>query len=93
MLHDEQKECKSEERKKLQSILEDHETLSYPYCKEGHKNMNNTMALMQWKASNGVMNKGFEQLWRITNLATQHMKQNQCFSFRVRDPDDTRLLQ
>ncbi|WVZ83355.1 hypothetical protein U9M48_030513 [Paspalum notatum var. saurae] len=36
--------------------------LLYPDCKEGHKKLRSTLELLQWKASNGVFDKGFNEL-------------------------------
>lgn len=66
MLYDEERECESEKvRKKLQRMLQDHKTLLYPDCNKEHKKLDNTLTLLQWRASNGVLDKGFEQLLKI----------------------------
>jgi hypothetical protein len=39
--------------------------LLYPNYEEGYKKLGTTMELMQWKAKNGVFNKGFEKLLKI----------------------------
>jgi len=50
-------------------MLEDHRTLLYPDYKEGHKKLRITLELLQWKVSNGVSDKGFnELLMLIKNL-------------------------
>ena len=48
------------ESKKFEKILESHRKILYPDCKQGHKNLGTTLEMLQWKAANGVSNKGFE---------------------------------
>ncbi|WVZ64046.1 hypothetical protein U9M48_013623 [Paspalum notatum var. saurae] len=63
MLHDTKEDCVNErDWKKLELMLEDHRTLLYPDCKEGHMKLRSTFELLQWKASNGVSDKGFNEL-------------------------------
>ena len=41
----------------------------YPDCKQGHKKLGTTLELLQWKASNGLSDKGFDELLKfIKNL-------------------------
>ena len=59
-LHNVQACCKSEtERLKFQKMLEDHRKLLYPNCENGLKKLGTTLELLQWKATNGVSDKGF----------------------------------
>jgi hypothetical protein len=37
----------------------------YPDCKQGRKKLDNTLELLQWKASNGLPNKGFKELLKL----------------------------
>jgi hypothetical protein len=46
-------------------MLEDHNKLLYPNCKDGKKKLGSTPELLQWKAKNGVSHKGFEQLLKM----------------------------
>ncbi|WVZ71432.1 hypothetical protein U9M48_020020 [Paspalum notatum var. saurae] len=63
MLHDAKEDCDNErDWKKLEHMLEDHRTLLYPDCKEGHKKLWGTSELLQWKVPNGVSDKGFNEL-------------------------------
>ncbi|WVZ75778.1 hypothetical protein U9M48_023810 [Paspalum notatum var. saurae] len=63
MLHDANEDCDNErDWKKLERMLEDHRTLLYPNYKEGHMKLHSTLELLQWKASNGVSDKGFNEL-------------------------------
>jgi hypothetical protein len=46
-------------------MLEDHRKLLYPTTEEGQKKLGTTLELLQWKAKNGVSDKGFGQLLAI----------------------------
>ena len=37
----------------------------YPDCKQGQKKLGTTLELLQWKASNGLSDKGFEELLKL----------------------------
>jgi hypothetical protein len=57
------------EHKKFQKMIEDHKKLLCPGCKEDHKKLHTTLDMLQWKATNGVSDKGFDDLLRmIKNL-------------------------
>ena len=43
-------------------MLEDHKKLLYPNCKDDNKKLGTTLELLQWKAENGVSDKGFGKL-------------------------------
>ena len=59
-LHNVQVDRESEmERLKFQKLLEDHRNLLYPDCQNGLKKLGTTLELLQWKATNGVSDKGF----------------------------------
>ncbi|WVZ64502.1 hypothetical protein U9M48_014005 [Paspalum notatum var. saurae] len=63
ILHDAKEDCDNErDWKKLERMLKDHRTLLYPDCKEGHMKLRSTLELLQWKASNGVSDKVFNEL-------------------------------
>ena len=58
--------CESQnERLKLERMLEDHRKLLYPNCEDGQKKLGTTLELLQWKAQNGLTDKGFESLLKI----------------------------
>ena len=46
-------------------MLEDHKKLLYPTCDAGQKKLGTTLELLQWKAKNGVSDKGFGELLKI----------------------------
>ena len=65
-LHNAQADCESEtERLKFQKMLEDHRKLLYPDCENGLKKLGTTLELLQWKATNGVSDKGFGELLKL----------------------------
>nr|AAX95198.1 transposon protein, putative, CACTA, En/Spm sub-class [Oryza sativa Japonica Group]ABA92288.1 transposon protein, putative, CACTA, En/Spm sub-class [Oryza sativa Japonica Group] len=70
MLQDAREDCESEkEAHKLDKMLEDHRTSLYPGCEQGHKKLDTTLELLQWKAKNGVSDKAFgDLLKRIKNI-------------------------
>src|SRR3990170_3922609 len=43
-------------------LQEDHKKLLYPNCEDDQKKLGTTLELLQWKAKNGVTDKGFEDL-------------------------------
>jgi hypothetical protein len=60
VIRDAQRERESEKEKiKFERMLEDHKKLLYPTCEAGQKKLGTTLELLQWKAKNGVSNKGF----------------------------------
>jgi len=50
---------------KFQKMLEDHKKLLYPNCKEGQMKLGTTLEMLQWKAGNGVTDKGFGELLKL----------------------------
>jgi hypothetical protein len=46
-------------------MLEDHNKLLYPNCEDGQKKLGSTLELLQWKAENGLSDKGFEKLLKM----------------------------
>ena len=62
VLVDSQRDC--ETLKELKKF-EDHKKLLYPDCKQGLKKLGTTLEMLQWKAANGVTDKGFEDLLGI----------------------------
>ena len=46
------------ESKKFEKMLEDHRKMLYPDCKQGLKKLDTTLEMLQWKAANGVSDKG-----------------------------------
>jgi hypothetical protein len=86
---DVQREYESEREKiKFERMLEDHKKLLYSTCEKGQKKLGTTLELLQWKAKNGVSDKGFGELLTIQNkmllkdneLPPLHTKQNRCFA-------------
>ena len=84
-----QADCESEtERLKFQKMLEDHRKLLYPDCENELKKLGTTLELLQWKATNGVSDKGFGELLKLikkyflrtTNYQPQRMKPNNLFA-------------
>ena len=66
MLREAEEVCETEkESRDLKRMLEDYRTLLYPDCKQGHKKLATTLELLQWKASNGLSDKGFEELLKL----------------------------
>jgi len=53
------------ELKKFEMMLDDHKKLLYPNCKQELKKLGTTLEILQWKAANGVTDKGFEELLGI----------------------------
>ena len=45
--------------------MEDYRTLLYPDCKQDQKKLGTTLELLQWKASNGLSDKGFDELLKL----------------------------
>ena len=63
---DAQRNCETNnERLKLERMLEDHNKLLYTNCEDGQKKLGTTLELLQWKAENGLSDKGFERLLNI----------------------------
>nr|CAH68044.1 B0103C08-B0602B01.1 [Oryza sativa] len=66
MLQDVREDCESEkEAHKLDKMLEDHRTSLYPGCEQGHKKLDTTLELLQWKSKNGVSDKAFSDLLKL----------------------------
>ena len=53
------------ESRDLKCMLEDYITLLSPDCKQGNKKLGTTLELLQWKASNGLSDKGFQELLKL----------------------------
>ena len=71
-LHNVRADCESEmERLKFQKMLEDHRKLLYPDCENGLKKLGTTLELLQWKATNGVSDKGFGELLKLVKKCFQ----------------------
>jgi hypothetical protein len=45
--------------------LEGYKTLLFPDCKQEHKKLGIALELLQWKASNGLSDKGFVELLKL----------------------------
>ena len=66
MLCEAKEVCETEkESRDLKRMLEDYKILLYPGCKQGQKKLGTTLELLQWKASNGFSDKGFEELLKL----------------------------
>ena len=60
---DAKRQCESEKEKlKFDRMLEDHKKGLYPNCEDGNTKLGTILELLQWKAENGVPDKGFENL-------------------------------
>ena len=60
---DAKRNCASEkEHKKLLRMLEDHKKLLYLNCKADKEKLGTILELLQWKAKNGLSDKGFGKL-------------------------------
>ena len=46
-------------------MLEDHKKSLYPNSEDGNSKLGTVLELLQWKAENGVPDKGFEKLLKI----------------------------
>jgi hypothetical protein len=53
------------EKLKLERMLKDHNKLLCTNCEDGNKKLGNTLELLQWKADNGVSDKGFGKLLKM----------------------------
>ena len=53
------------EKLKLEQMLEDHKKRLYPTCEDGNTKLGTTLELLQWKAENGLSDKGFGNLLKI----------------------------
>ena len=101
MLCEAEEGCETEkESRDLKRMLEDYRTLLYPDCKQDQNKLGTTLELLQWKTSNGLSDKGFEELLKlIKNLLpegntlpeTTYEAKNSCLSFRIRGTEDTCL--
>ena len=47
------------ESKKFEKMLENHKKILYLDCQQGLKKMGTRLEMLQWKAANGVTDKGF----------------------------------
>src|SRR4051812_26995257 len=75
---DARRQCESEkETLKFARMLEDHKKGLYPNCKDGNAKLDTVLELLQWKAKNGIPDKGFEDVLKI---------------FKKRLPKDNKLL-
>ena len=102
MMREAEKGCETEkESRDLKHILEDYRTLLYPDCKQDQKKLGTTLELLQWKASNGLSDKRFEELLKlIKNLLpegntlpkTTYEAKKSCLCFRIRSTEDTCLF-
>src|SRR5215216_2659378 len=73
---DAKRQCESEKEKlKFDRMLEDHKKGLYPNCEDGNTKLDTVLELLQWKAENGVPDKGFEKLLKI--LKKKLLKDNE----------------
>ncbi|WVZ64572.1 hypothetical protein U9M48_014070 [Paspalum notatum var. saurae] len=68
-------------------MLEDHRTLLYPDCKEGHKKLCSILELLQWKASNGVSDKGFNELLMLIKKLLQEGNKLPATTYEAKELD------
>ena len=63
---DAQSKVESEiEKLKLDRMLEDYKKKLYPTCDDDNTKLGTTLELLQWKAENGLSDKGFGNLLKI----------------------------
>ena len=100
MLREAEEGCEIEkESRDLKRMLEDYKILLYPDCKQDQKKLGTTLELLQWKTSNGLSDKGFEELLkliktyslRVTPCRRNIRGKQSCLSFRIRGTEDTCL--
>jgi len=66
MLSEAEEGCETKkESRDLKLMLEDYRTLLHLNCKQDQKKLGTTLELLQWKASNGLSDKGFEELLKL----------------------------
>jgi len=66
MLCEAEEVCETEkESRDLKRMLEDYRTLLYPDCKQGQKKLGTSLELLEYKASNGLSDKEFEELLKL----------------------------
>ena len=66
VIFDARREASADEKLKLERILADHKQLLYPTCEDcNNTKLGTTLELLQWKAENGIRDKGFEKLLEI----------------------------
>ena len=46
----------------MKCMLEEHNTLLYLDCKKGHKKLRSMLELLQWKETNSISNKAFNEI-------------------------------
>ena len=82
----------------MQRMLEDHKKFLYPNCKVDKEKLGTTLELLQWKAENGVSNKGFgklpvmikNMLPKDNGLPREYVRSKEgCLPSRVRGAEDT----
>ncbi|WVZ81326.1 hypothetical protein U9M48_028716 [Paspalum notatum var. saurae] len=66
-------------------MLEDHRTLLYPDCKEVHKKLRSTLELLQCKTSNGVSDKGFNELLMLIKKLLPEGKKLPATTYEAKD--------
>ena len=77
MLCEAKEVCETEkESRDLKRTLEDYRTLLYLDCKQGQKKLGTTLKLLQWNASNGLFDKGFEELLKL--IKTYSLRVTHC---------------
>ena len=74
---DTRRESESDKEKmKLDRMLSDHKKMFYPTCEDStNTKLGTTLELLQWKAENGVRDKGFDKLMKI--LKRKFLKDNE----------------
>ena len=83
MLREAEEGCETEkELRDLKRMLEDYRILLYTDCKQDHKKSGTTLELLQWKASNGLSDKGFEELLKL--IKTYSLRVTPCPKQRTR---------
>ena len=63
---DAHREATADEKLKLERMLADHKKLLYQTCEDSsNTKLGTTLELLQWKAENGIRDKGFDKLLKI----------------------------
>jgi hypothetical protein len=80
---DAQRGCESDRWKlKFDRMLEDHKKPLYPNCKDGNTKLGTALELLQWKAENGVTDKGLGKLLKILRRSFQRI--TNCLKVRTK---------
>ena len=66
MLREAEEVCETKkESRDLKRMLKDYRILLYPDCKQSQKKLGTILKLLQWKTSNGLSDKEFEEMLKL----------------------------